>query len=326
MDRAGAPRSPKSKWAIYLGLFGSELIEFVAYVGSRAERIGCWSDGVRRKRRGHRTLRSGPTVDPCKSVVVRGRVPLFGRRGGPGRAHRGWSAAGGRSRCDDEQVSDDPDAELAAALQTIEELRAEVVRLRGLLGFDHRADDGHRHSWGPTLFAGDADAPDVDARSTGAAKLALIRSLFGARSDVFAVRWENATTGKTGWSPAVKGGWSASKRSRKEYLPLTDEVIERHLRGEETIGIYPLLPGDKCSLLACDFDAGPWALDALAYLDACHAAGVPAVLERSRSGNGAHVWAFFDGLVEATAARAVGASLLRAAMTARAELDPMPFR
>jgi hypothetical protein len=56
-----------------------------------------------------------------------------------------------------------------------------------------------------------------------------------------------------------------------------------------TVGIYPLLRGDACALLVCDFDRGPWALDALAYLDACHANGVPAALERSRSGNGAHV-------------------------------------
>jgi hypothetical protein len=56
------------------------------------------------------------------------------------------------------------------------------------------------------------------------------------------MRWENATTSKAGWSPAVRGGW-ANKRARKEYLPLTDEVLARHIRGEATIGIYPLLAG-----------------------------------------------------------------------------------
>ena len=63
------------------------------------------------------------------------------------------------------------------------------------------------------------------------------------------------------------------------------------------------------------------ALDALAFSDACHASGVPGVLERSRSGDGAHVWVFFGGLVPATQARALGAALLRQAMSARAELD-----
>ena len=87
------------------------------------------------------------------------------------------------------------------------------------------------------------------------------------------------------------------------------------------MGVYPLLPGDRCALLVCDFDTGTWALDALAYLDACHANGVPAVLERSRSGDGAHVWVFFDGPVPASEARAMGAAPLRQAMAARAELD-----
>src|SRR5439155_10825905 len=100
-------------------------------------------------------------------------------------------------------------------------------------------------------------------------------------------------------------------RANKEYLPLTDEVLARHVAGEATVGIYPLLPRDVCALLACDFDGNGWALDALAYLDACHAAGVPAALERSRSGDGAHVWVFFETPVPAATARSLGTSLLR---------------
>ena len=94
-------------------------------------------------------------------------------------------------------------------------------------------------------------------------KVALLRTLFGARSDVFAIRWENKSTGNSGWSPAVRGGWSRS-RGRKDYLPLTDEVLLAHVREEQTLGIYPLLPDDTCTLLACDFDKGTWLLDALA--------------------------------------------------------------
>lgn len=81
------------------------------------------------------------------------------------------------------------------------------------------------------------------------------------------------------------------------------------------------IQGDTCTLLACDFDDGSWALDALAFLDECRATGVPAVLERSRSGDGAHVWVFFDPPVPATTARAMAMGLLRQAMTKRAELD-----
>lgn len=138
---------------------------------------------------------------------------------------------------------------------------------------------------------------------------------------MYAQRWENQNTGKSGWSPAVRGGWSNKSRQAKDYLPLTDDVFASHLRGDATTGIYPLLPGDTCALLACDFDDGSWALDALAFLDECHTAGVPAALERSRSGDGAHVWVFFDQPVPATAARAMGMGLLRRAMTKRAELD-----
>ncbi len=203
----------------------------------------------------------------------------------------------------------------------VEELRAEVARLRDLLGLADRTGDEHQRSWAPTLFGATNPLAEVAQASAPAAKLKLIRSLFGARSDVYAQRWENQNSGKSGWSPAVRGGWSNKARKAKDYLPLTDEVLASHLRGDATIGIYPLLPGDTCALLACDFDDGSWALDALAFLDECHTAGVPAVFERSRSGDGAHVWMFFDQAVAATAARTMGMGLLRRAMTKRSELD-----
>jgi hypothetical protein len=155
-------------------------------------------------------------------------------------------------------------------------LRVENARLRGLLG-PGRAQ--RRRSYSGV----------VDESSPDGAKVALPMSLFGARADVYATRWENTSTGKAGWSPTRRGGWSRSHR-RQEYLPLTAEVSTAHLEDRASIGIYPLLPGDTCTLLACDFDKGTLVLDALAYLDACHVNGVPAALERSRSGNGGHVW------------------------------------
>ena len=130
-------------------------------------------------------------------------------------------------------------------------------------------------SWSPTLLSALASTSRIDASSPDDAKLALLESLFGARSDVYATRWENTSTGKAGWSPATRSGWSR-QRSRHDYLPLTGEVFEAHLEGRVTVGIYPLLRGDTCTLLACDFDKGTWVLDALAYLDACQANGVPA--------------------------------------------------
>jgi hypothetical protein len=129
----------------------------------------------------------------------------------------------------------------------------------------------------------------VDRRSPPADKIALFRALFSGRDDVFAMRWQNDRTGRSGWSPAVVGGWVNSKRPDRSYEPFTDAVIEQHLAGEIAAGLYPLLRDDRCRLLACDFDGGSWALDALTYLDACRAAGLPAVLERSRSGECHHL-------------------------------------
>lgn len=202
----------------------------------------------------------------------------------------------------------------------LERLREENARLRALLGMDERPTDAHTVSWSPTLLSASPAVAPIDAESSNTAKLALFRSLFGARSDVYACRWESSSSGKAGWSPATTDRWSKG-RSPRNYLPLTDKVLVSHLRGDETVGIYPLLRGDTCALLACDFDKGTWALDALAYLDACHRDAVPAALGRSRSGNGAHVWIFFDTPVAASSARAMGAALLRQAMAARAELD-----
>ena len=206
-------------------------------------------------------------------------------------------------------------------LAEVDRLRAEVNRLHDLLGLNSRTGDGHRRAWSPSLFGEAAAACEVTQASSLEDKIGLIRSLCGARSDVYARRWENPSTGKSGWSPAVRGGWPSRRTGSKDYLPLTDDVLASHLQGEITVGIYPLLRDDMCMLLACDFDGGSWALDALAFLDRCHVAGVPAVLERSRSGDGAHVWVFFEQPVAAAAARAMGMGLLREAMTVRAELD-----
>ena len=107
----------------------------------------------------------------------------------------------------DSQEVEDPAVELAR-------LREENARLRALLGLDDRPADGHSVAWSPTLLPTSVAGPPVDAGSSNEAKLELFRSLFGARSDVYAVRWENPSTGKSGWSPATRGGWSRQRRSR----------------------------------------------------------------------------------------------------------------
>lgn len=212
-------------------------------------------------------------------------------------------------------------ARLAAALDELQAVRAENARLRGLLGLDRDREESPP-AWEPTLFVPEtAPRAQVDRSSAPAEKVTLFRSLFVGRDDVYALRWQNDRSGKSGWSPAVVGGWMNSRRPDREYEPFTDDVVEAHLSGTLTAGLYPLLRNDRCHLLACDFDGGTWALDALAYLDACRAAGLPAVLERSRSGDGGHVWVFFAGPVPAASARKVGAAMLRQAMASRVEID-----
>ncbi len=225
-------------------------------------------------------------------------------------------------------ISEDPS--LAALTAELAELRAENARLRDLLGFDRRAESAAVTGWSPSLFCDQparSNGTDglVDGSSPRPAKVALFGSLFVGRDDVYAVRWENSRTGKAGWGPAVRGGWANARRPDREYLPLTDEIVERHLAGEIHVGLYTLLRGDTCRFLVCDFDGAGWTLDALAYLDAAQAAGIPVALERSRSGEGAHVWVFFSGPVPAASARRIGVHLLREAMTERAELDLISY-
>lgn len=160
----------------------------------------------------------------------------------------------------------------------------------------------------------------VDQHSSPQEKLALYRTLFAGRTDVYARRWENRTTGTSGWWP-VHAGSRNTPRAQREYLPLTDEVVAAHLEGRDTIGLYPLLADDTCRLLACDFDKTTWRLDVQAYVEAAEAAGVPTAVEVSRSGNGAHVWSFLTAPMAAADTRALGAALLREAIALRGELD-----
>lgn len=162
----------------------------------------------------------------------------------------------------------------------------------------------------------------VDRQSPLEVKVGFFGALFTARSDIYAVRWENARMGKAGWLPAVRGGWCKGVRhGDRDYLPLTREVLRAHLSGETHIGLYPLLDGDLCSWLVADFDGQAAMLDGLAYLKAARSWSVPAALEVSRSGVGAHAWVFFTAPVPAEAARRLGTALLREAMAVRGHMD-----
>ena len=213
----------------------------------------------------------------------------------------------------------DLSVELASMRAEVARLRAENARLLRLLELSPR----EAGPPGPTqmgIFA--AEPGPVNAGSAPAAKVAFFAALFAARTDIHALRWENNRTGKAGWLPAVRGGWRKGVRHEdRDYLPLTAEVITAHLSGEIHLGLYPLLDGDRCWWLAADFDGPAAMLDALAYLKAARAADVPATLEVSRSGVGAHAWLFFTGPVPAVTARQIGTGLLREAISLRGRMN-----
>ncbi|MFE9958919.1 DEAD/DEAH box helicase family protein [Micromonospora sp. NPDC005299] len=200
----------------------------------------------------------------------------------------------------------------------LQRLRAENARLSRLLELR-----GQDTAPAPEQLSAPVAAPGlVTMASPVADKLALFADRFRARVDVYAVRWENARTGAAGWMPAVAGGWrKGMDRRGATYLPRTGQVVAAHLVGDVFMGLYPLLPGNTCHFLVADFDGPTAMLDALAYVKAARATAVPAALEISQSGRGAHVWVFFAGVVPATTARAVGTALLHEAMVLRGSMD-----
>jgi superfamily II DNA or RNA helicase len=211
------------------------------------------------------------------------------------------------------------DRDLAELRSEVGRLRAENARLRRLLELTPE----QAKAPGPAQTAiFDAAPGGVHAGSPPAAKVAFYASLFAARTDAYAIRWDNARSGKGGWMPAVRGGWRRGLRpDQREYLRLTPEVLTEHLSGDAEIGLYPMLEGDRCHWLAADFDGSAAMLDALAYIKAARAVDAPVALEVSRSGTGAHVWLFFAAPVPAATARQIGSCLLREAMALRGTMS-----
>lgn len=128
------------------------------------------------------------------------------------------------------------------------------------------------------------------------------------------------TSGKAGYTPACANEWRAGicekprircgDCSNRLLIPLSDAVIYDHLAGKHTVGVYPLLEDDTCHFLAVDFDEAEWRDDARAFSQSCEELGVPAAMEVSRSGNGAHVWVFFANRVSARDARRLGTAVI----------------
>lgn len=216
-------------------------------------------------------------------------------------------------------------------------LRTENARLIALL-------ESHGIDWRlPAERSASPGETDLSKLSTSE-KVALFRRLFRGRQDVFPIRWESKTSARSGYSPACANDKfarranlhsEAARRARamdgpsewradvcekprikcgdcgsRLLIPLSDAVLYDHLTGKHTVGVYPLLEDDTCHFLAIDFDEAEWREDARAFMQSCTDLGVPAALEISRSGNGAHVWVFFAGRVPARDARCLGTAII----------------
>ena len=180
---------------------------------------------------------------------------------------------------------------------------------------------------------------NVTNDSTREQKIALFRSLFQGREDVYPRRFESKRSGKSGYQPACGNEWirpicqkpkiKCGDCEKRDFIPLSDEVIRNHLLGidpadryrrEFVIGVYPMLVDETCWFLATDFDKESWKEDTSAFLKTCELFNVPAALERSRSGNGGHIWIFFSEPIPAKLARQLGAFMLTQTMEFRPEL------
>lgn len=207
------------------------------------------------------------------------------------------------------------------AIDELNRLRAENAKLRVLLA---------RH--GIAFEESVSVTTPVPALSLEE-KVALFRGLFQGREDVFARRWFSSSTGKSGYQPVCTREWSREYCDKKKYKcaecpnrefqPLGYDDIYHHLEGKapdgrDVVGMYAILPDNTCRFLCCDFDdkncEHGYQKDVVAYVNVCRDWGIPAYIERSRSGNGAHAWILFDEPVKAQTARRLGNAILTEAM------------
>lgn len=164
-------------------------------------------------------------------------------------------------------------------------------------------------------------------------KMTLFSRLFTGRKDVFARRWYSKASGKSGYQPVCLNEWNRQLCNKKKYKcvqcpnrqfkGLEYEDIYKHFEGKDAegcdvIGIYVVQIDNHCNFLCVDFDDKQcehgYQNDVLAFVNVCKDWKIPCSIERSRSGNGAHVWIFFKEPLAAVKARKFGNTILTEAM------------
>jgi len=160
----------------------------------------------------------------------------------------------------------------------------------------------------------------ITQKSSSKEKIELFQSLFKGRLDVCAKKWKN----KPGYSPYCYNDFKPGICNKPKvkcteckfsnFAPLNEEQIKKHLLGEHVLGLYPMTENDTCFILAMDFDKSTWGEDVKVVMKVCNKNNIPVYAERSRSGNGCHLWFFFEKDLKAALARKFGTIILNIAM------------
>ncbi len=221
------------------------------------------------------------------------------------------------------QEIDEVEQELTHLSKQQKQAETKLQSLRERLA-EHNSENGNQTITTPTT---PVPTPNKLTREE---RISLFMRLFRGRDDVYPLLWEGKTSDSIGYSPVCANEWKPELCNKgpvkcgecpnRQFLPVTADVIEKHLLGEHTIGVYPMLKDETCWFLAADFDKKDWQADVRAFTETCRRVDIPYALERSRSGNGAHVWFFFDTPVSAATARRMGSYLLTETMARRHQL------
>ena len=225
--------------------------------------------------------------------------------------------------------------------EEIKALKEEIERLKDLLRANRiHLPEKESASHFPLSQEPMGKKPQFSSNLSLQEKVTLFQSLFRGRHDVFARRWHSNKTGKSGYQPVCLNEWDPEVCNKSKYKcsecpnrklkPLEYEDYYKHLEGKEpngkdVIGVYAILPDETCNFLCCDFDdkncEHGFQEDVKAYFEVCKELNIPVYIERSRSGNGAHVWILFSEPVKASVARRLGNTILTAAMERRGEIS-----